>query len=205
MFAARSGNLCTVFLVHGACPACEAWSAVQDGRVIILTSNHPERIPRVLMRPGRVDRHISFDCLSSTQAHALFSQFYSHLHQSPELTRLATEFAHVSGEIQGHSRAQVVRLDAGHQSVDSPHSLLEADQVQSGLGRDFDGAAAVKQAHNTCRQCRVSPALLQGIMMQHKSHPDQAVQELQRVAAQLDLGSGQGPSRLPTVVHTDSF
>ena len=32
----------------------------QNGRVIIMTSNHPEKLDRALIRPGRIDMKINF-------------------------------------------------------------------------------------------------------------------------------------------------
>jgi chaperone BCS1 len=48
----------------------------REGRVLFLTTNHPERLDRALVRPGRVDRKIELGRATRDQARRLFLWFY---------------------------------------------------------------------------------------------------------------------------------
>jgi chaperone BCS1 len=47
-----------------------------DGLILILTSNHPERLDKALVRPGRVDRRVEFGYATRDQARRMFGWFY---------------------------------------------------------------------------------------------------------------------------------
>jgi chaperone BCS1 len=66
----------------------------REGRVLFLTTNHPERLDPALVRPGRVDRKVELGHATPDQARRLFLWFYrdSGLHPS-DLAREADRFA----------------------------------------------------------------------------------------------------------------
>lgn len=65
--------------------------ASQEGRVLFITTNHPEALDPALMRPGRIDRHLELGYASQDQARRLFLNFF------PDETRLADRFAARAG------------------------------------------------------------------------------------------------------------
>lgn len=66
----------------------------RDGRVLFLTTNHPERLDPALIRPGRVDRKIELGHATPDQARRLFLWFYRDSGIDPaERERLAAHFA----------------------------------------------------------------------------------------------------------------
>src|SRR5262249_45314621 len=66
----------------------------REGRVLFLTTNHPERLDPALVRPGRVDRKIELGPATPDQARRLFLWFYQGGEIGPgELARLADSFA----------------------------------------------------------------------------------------------------------------
>lgn len=48
----------------------------KEGRILIMTSNHPERLDPALIRPGRVDKRIEFALASAEEASRLFLRFF---------------------------------------------------------------------------------------------------------------------------------
>lgn len=50
--------------------------ASQQGRIVIYTSNYPERLDAALMRPGRIDVKFKFDYATKFQMRLLFLKFY---------------------------------------------------------------------------------------------------------------------------------
>ncbi|KAJ3108656.1 hypothetical protein HDU97_000512 [Phlyctochytrium planicorne] len=74
--------------------------AAQEGRILIMTTNHMEKLDAALIRPGRIDVKVNFDRATKEQIRDLFIQFYphdpspsSHAATSDKLTQLAELFA----------------------------------------------------------------------------------------------------------------
>jgi chaperone BCS1 len=66
----------------------------RDGRVLFLTTNHPERLDPALLRPGRVDRKIELGYATPDQARRLYVWFYQGCGLAhSELCRAAERFA----------------------------------------------------------------------------------------------------------------
>ncbi len=64
----------------------------REGRVLFMTTNHPERLDPALVRPGRVDRSFRLGNTTPDQARRLFSWFYTGGEPNPEIDALAKEF-----------------------------------------------------------------------------------------------------------------
>jgi mitochondrial chaperone BCS1 len=65
----------------------------RDGRILFLTTNHPERLDPALVRPGRVDRSFRLGHTTADQARRLFEWFYAAGQAGPEVRRWARQFA----------------------------------------------------------------------------------------------------------------
>ncbi|OOF91524.1 hypothetical protein ASPCADRAFT_210895 [Aspergillus carbonarius ITEM 5010] len=53
--------------------------AASEGRILIMTTNHPEKLDAALLRPGRVDMSITFGYAQTADLQELFSSIYSTL------------------------------------------------------------------------------------------------------------------------------
>ena len=49
----------------------------REGRILFMTTNHPDRLDPALVRPGRVNRGIRLGLATADQARRLFAWFYS--------------------------------------------------------------------------------------------------------------------------------
>ncbi|MCI0561878.1 MAG: AAA family ATPase, partial [Nitrososphaera sp.] len=47
-----------------------------EGRIVIMTTNHPDRLDPALVRPGRADKHVEISMPTPEQAEELFERFY---------------------------------------------------------------------------------------------------------------------------------
>jgi chaperone BCS1 len=52
-------------------------AASSEGRVLIMTTNYPEKLDSALIRPGRVDLQIKFTLATNTQIQEIFRRMYS--------------------------------------------------------------------------------------------------------------------------------
>lgn len=51
--------------------------ATQEGRILIMTTNHPEKLDPALIRPGRVDRQVEFRMTRRAETRELFVRMYA--------------------------------------------------------------------------------------------------------------------------------
>jgi chaperone BCS1 len=65
----------------------------REGRILFMTTNHPERLDPALVRPGRVDRSFHLGNTTRDQAQRLFQWFYSGDEDDPEVEFWAHLFA----------------------------------------------------------------------------------------------------------------
>lgn len=88
----RNTDIKTGVTMSGMLNALDGVSS-RDGRVLFLTTNHPERLDPALIRPGRVDRKVELAHATPDQARRLFLWFYRDSGIDPAaLERLATHF-----------------------------------------------------------------------------------------------------------------
>lgn len=63
----------------------------QEGRALVMTTNHIERLDPALIRPGRADVHVGMGLISAPTARRLFGRFF------PEDAALAARFERAVG------------------------------------------------------------------------------------------------------------
>eukprot|EP00930_Biecheleria_cincta_P055996 TRINITY_DN4221_c0_g2_i3.p1 TRINITY_DN4221_c0_g2~~TRINITY_DN4221_c0_g2_i3.p1 ORF type:complete len:763 (-),score=163.32 TRINITY_DN4221_c0_g2_i3:23-2311(-) len=109
--------------------------AAQEGKVLFLTTNHPDRLDEALVRPGRVDVRIQLGLASVETARRLFLRFYK----------------------------------------ETPIAALEGEQA---------GATLEELAAEFAKQLpdkQVSPATIQGLLMDFRDNPHDAVRNAWRI------------------------
>ena len=120
----------------------------REGRVLFLTTNHPERLDPALVRPGRVDRKIELGNATPDQARRLFLWFF----QGCGVGR-ASSSRWRSGS---PPRSPAARLHGGHPGAPAPPSRCPGGRGPRGrfrragrcdLGRnlDFDRGRSASQ------------------------------------------------------------
>ncbi len=58
----------------------------QPGRIVIFTSNYPERLDPAFLRPGRIDMNIRFGNCSATTVERFFKRFYPSMKYNIDLS-----------------------------------------------------------------------------------------------------------------------
>lgn len=70
--------------------------ASQEGRIVLMTSNHAEKLDKALIRPGRIDKKICLGPISQRSAELMFLRMYS-----PDLELgLEMDFGLADGELE---------------------------------------------------------------------------------------------------------
>ncbi|KAE9565851.1 hypothetical protein CGMCC3_g17969 [Colletotrichum fructicola] len=92
--------------------------ASQDGRVLIITTNHIEHLDNALIRPGRVDKKIEFELADAEVIHKLFCTVFEYSEEevpnaetrdkkNADVRQLAVQFTSVVPELE-HSPADIL-------------------------------------------------------------------------------------------------
>lgn len=67
--------------------------AAQEDRVLVMTTNHPQKLDQALTRPGRIDKEVEFQLADRGIAKDIFRFMFGHEGCDGELERRADEFA----------------------------------------------------------------------------------------------------------------
>jgi chaperone BCS1 len=73
----------------------------KEGRIIILTANHPEKINSVIIRPGRIDYSYQLGPCDRSQISRLYQMVFDQPCSEELLNRIIPE-KHMPAEILGH-------------------------------------------------------------------------------------------------------
>ena len=76
----------------------------QEGRILMMTTNHKEKLDPALLRPGRADVHVELSHASVRQMKGLFQKFFpqSSEEQAEEFANQLPEFKLNMAKLQGH-------------------------------------------------------------------------------------------------------
>ena len=90
--------------------------------MMVITTNHPEKLDKALIRPGRVDLKINFSKSTSTDIVDMFNCFYGN-------NQLPSDFDNLESLDAKWTPAEVAQVFMGH--IDSPRTGLEALLTQA--------------------------------------------------------------------------
>jgi len=118
-----------------------------EGRVLIMTTNHIEKLDNALLRPGRIDVRVQFGLATQAHAESLFMQIFSNAEQT---------------------------LSSNDEAVDSKTQQYESRSVEMASLRRKAKAFAKKIPEK-----KLSPAEIQGFLINHKKSPDDVVASIE--------------------------
>lgn len=96
--------------------------AAQEGRALVMTTNHKERLDPALIRPGRADVHVALGWVGARTARRLFERFF------PGEDALATRFEQHLGQAT-LSPAQIQGWLLANST--DPHAAAQADGLRA--------------------------------------------------------------------------
>lgn len=129
--------------------------ASQEGRILIMTTNHIEKLDKALIRPGRVDMVIPFALADAEMTSAIFRAMYAPYDNETVARRRPTHPG------KGSSSSSTASDDS---EAEEERAAIRK-RVQ-GLGRRF--AAKMPEGE-------FSPAEVQGLLLRHKRSPEGAI------------------------------
>ena len=159
--------------------------ATHEGRTLIMTTNHPEKLDAALVRPGRVDRKVSFQLAMKEQVKELFVRMYA---ASEELSE---EELSIAGHIaNGSTKANGTAMNgSAHKSGLEAKQTNGAPKTPKAPSDDEDELASLSVAELEelavefafkVPEDMFTPAEVQNHLMKYKKQPSKAVAFVER-------------------------
>ncbi|KAI7524584.1 hypothetical protein KC331_g18001 [Hortaea werneckii] len=140
--------------------------ASHEGRVLIMTTNHPDQLDAALVRPGRVDRKVEFRLALKDQIQELFVRMYA----ASEIAPSSTLGVNGSPSIKDNQK-----IDPGN---NTKARIGDEDSQLSFLSRaELEDLAASFATH--VPDDTFTPAEVQNLLMRHKKAPRTAVESVE--------------------------
>lgn len=145
--------------------------ASHEGRVLIMTTNCPEKLDAALIRPGRVDLQVHFTLATQDQSRDIFRRMYSADHddnedQSSESTTTKTTEKKTS---KGESKTAKEDADFLELLTRKPVYDIVAPEKLQEMAEEF--ASQIPDG-------KFSPAEIQGFLLTRKKEPRRALDEV---------------------------
>lgn len=165
--------------------------ASHEGRVLVMTTNRPDKLDEALIRPGRVDMQVEFTKATRPQMHELFTRMYS-----PEASRSEIEIHQSSVDqkpkvmsVLQHPLSSINKLvhltppDSPDQPATPTASTISKTAATTPLS-EYDlatdiGVIATRFA-NLLPENTFTPAEIQGFLLTRKKEPLRALEEAQQ-------------------------
>lgn len=146
--------------------------ASHEGRVLVMTTNFPEKLDDALIRPGRVDMKVAFTMATRSQMQELFVRMYSPDEPSPRTRSLIASIA--ANTKLADSRPLSNKASSSSEALPTPPSTprdttLSLNELQT-IARDFA---------DLLPDVTFSPAEVQGYLLTRKKEPRRALEEVE--------------------------
>lgn len=150
-------------------------AASHEGRVLIMTTNHPEKLDPALIRPGRVDMQVLFTLATRLQARDIFTRMYSSAASeltcpppsTPSKSRPSTptksKHPKLSSTREDEEFLELLTRDPQLDVLEKEQLADLADEFATSLPEDM-----------------FSPAEIQGFLLTRKKEPRRAVAEVEK-------------------------
>ncbi|KAL9042619.1 MAG: hypothetical protein Q9214_003722 [Letrouitia sp. 1 TL-2023] len=162
--------------------------ASHEGRVLLMTTNFPEKLDEALIRPGRIDMKIGFTKATRDQMRELFTRMYSpdaEVKPPKSITSLpsskTTNLEAASPMLRNRKRAvaQAPNLKAITSTIPTPPDTprYSVEEPSSPEPTDLHGIAAAFAKR--LPEDTFTPAEIQGFLLTRKKEPERALREVE--------------------------
>ncbi|KAH0491460.1 hypothetical protein TgHK011_002892 [Trichoderma gracile] len=135
--------------------------ASQEGRLLIMTTNHIEKLDKALIRPGRVDMMVPFSLADRTMTQAIFRAIYAPFESEITSDEVAVKPKSKKGVVAS-KRAEPD--EAAKERWAKQHA--EISQRIEALSLEFSAKIP---------EFEFSPAEIQGLLLRHKRSPEDVI------------------------------
>jgi mitochondrial chaperone BCS1 len=152
--------------------------ASSEGRILVMTTNHIEKLDPAILRPGRVDMTVRFRFADSEMMRGIFRAIYGNLEKASSQNSSHNEKGGKPyARTNGHTHSKSWSSEKSDKAPSSPTTLLSPTQLSfkhhDKSDDEIDAMAdifAEKMPSN-----EFTPAELQGYLLRHKYNPQEAI------------------------------
>jgi chaperone BCS1 len=132
--------------------------ASQEGRILLMTTNHIEKLDKALIRPGRVDMMVKFSLADNELSASIFRAIYAPYEDEPPLNL-------------GLSERKLLKAgaDSDKDSSDDEKKHARATERVDALAKEFA---------DRLPELEFSPAEIQGLLLKNKRSPRAALEQM---------------------------
>ncbi|PON20401.1 mitochondrial chaperone BCS1 [Trichoderma gamsii] len=134
--------------------------ASQEGRLLIMTTNHIEKLDKALIRPGRVDMIVPFSLADKTMSESIFRAIYAPFESEFASTELAMKAKDGSSTPKRAEPSEEAKERWARQHA-------EISERIENLSTHFSAKIPEHE---------FSPAEIQGLLLRHKRSPEEAIE-----------------------------
>lgn len=169
--------------------------AASEGRILVMTSNHPEKLDAALLRPGRVDMSIGFEFANQETIEELFNSIYAI--KEGDNPRTAASRRIGNGNVKqakgssgrpSSSSSSSSFSDIGSLKKSKSQELLEQAEKENQEKQDLLRiriSALTQEFSSIVPAGEFTAAEIQGYLLNHKTTPEQAVEGAERWVEEL--------------------
>ncbi|EPE32991.1 P-loop containing nucleoside triphosphate hydrolase [Glarea lozoyensis ATCC 20868] len=133
--------------------------ASQEGRVLIMTTNHKDKLDEALIRPGRVDMTVEFNLASTSMLSTIFRGIYATL----------------EGDIPDHPTSDLIRTPSSSKDSEIEELRLRNEFLAKRKRDEEEVERLAEEFASKIPSGTFSPAEVQGYLLKHKREPEVAV------------------------------
>ena len=166
--------------------------ASHEGRVLVMTTNFPDKLDEALIRPGRIDMKIPFTNATRSQTAELFTRMYSpdlSTSSSSNKTSLVSEVLKIAPTTNGAVKQPLLNGRAHHPSaIPTPPATPSQSHTPTCSTSSMSDAAFSPKADtiecialqfaDTLPENTFTPAEIQGFLLTRKKEPKRALEEV---------------------------
>lgn len=141
--------------------------ASHEGRILILTTNHPEKLDPALIRPGRVDMKIEFTLAGKDAIGGLFERMFEDYSTSPSPSPPTPSKP---------SPKDSKPLALPSPAAPEPEKKEQEDEAEAALAKKQKLKELTAKFVELVPDMTFSPAEIQGFLLQHKNRPERALE-----------------------------
>ncbi len=159
--------------------------ASSEGRILVMTTNHIEKLDKALLRPGRVDMNIAFGCANPATVRGLFTAIYTRLEGDYPLSSITQQQngpptpSSIQPTLNGHTIAPKDEKSILSGSTNPSDDLLRFSpnaSADQNTHSNSEIAELAAQFSDHIPSNEFTPAEIQGFLLKHKRSPEAAVQ-----------------------------
>lgn len=143
--------------------------AASEGRILVMTTNHADKLDAALLRPGRVDMSIEFGYTQNADIEELFTSIYmtaeGDLPQNSGLSRLS------NGREKPAANGSAIKTNAQTEKQEDESEKLK-EHLQSQRSRII---ALSKEFASVVPSGEFTAAEIQGYLLNYKDAPEEAI------------------------------